>query len=119
MSSKMYERTYESFAPYHTSTINILLHLITTPLCLITAFSLIEVNLGQLYVQAILSIYAISLFFFLSVRFSILNVMCLAAIYYAAITLSTLASTPYLAAFFAASYFTQDLAHFIACEPTF
>jgi hypothetical protein len=125
-----YESTYQEFAKFHTHPLNVLLHMITTPLCLVAAFALLYISTSQEVLIATLSVYGCSLTMFLPFHLTILNSLSLTGLYFTSIhatyvldlvKLPEQLASPHIAfsLLFLVSYFGQDLAHFICSEPTY
>jgi hypothetical protein len=115
----------EKFRVHHQTALNLLLHLITTPLGILAAVSIINNNVEfmQAYgtgavLSAALALYSLSLLLCkIPITVWILNTCSLAGIALAAhaVVLSNVQASMLLAV----SYFGQDLAHYITGESTF
>ena len=123
----IYEETYKAFAAYHKQPLNVLLHLLTTPLCIVSALAILDLYTSSTVVMAATGLYALSLLVYLPLRISILNSLALAGMVYlvmkadAFLALLNVTYPPVVvySILFVAAYFTQDLAHFITGEATF
>jgi uncharacterized membrane protein YGL010W len=115
----------EKFRVHHQTALNLLLHLITTPLGILAAVSIINNNVEFMHaygtgavLSAALVLYSLSLLVCkIPFIIMILNTGSLAAI---ALAAHTVALTNVQASMLlAVSYFGQDLAHYITGESTF
>ena len=139
----MYEELTTSFCEYHKNSVNIAIHLITTPLAVISIFllvpNLLTLLLSSSTVEGIVGnnfandityvdflkgfnvVYGLSLLF--TIRLKVWMITCaqlytmyyLTTVYLLPLHLSTLACS----VLFCVGYFGQDFAHYISGEPTF
>lgn len=120
-----FQRICKEFRPYHKNALNMALHLITTPMGIISACSLLRIYLDyQLQLprsvqlsQLAVAFYCWTLFIKMPVRLWIVNTICMAFCSY----ISTVYDpNPYIAlGLMAGAYLGQDLAHWLTGESTF
>jgi hypothetical protein len=139
MKMTMYEDLTVSFCEYHKNSVNIALHLLTTPLAIISIFLLVP-NLfvsssstitdgitdgnTSSYVEFLTYfnvVYAISLVFTIHLKTWIITCAQLYLMFYLTTTylLPLQLSTLKCVILFCVGYFGQDFAHYISGEPTF
>ena len=106
------------FRKYHSNSLNVALHLLTTPLALLSLLRIVAFGLGAAWVSAICALYCMALVPRLPGPMWVANTVCMATLSWAAINLvqwAPLTSTLMLAV----GYFGQDLAHWMTGEATF
>lgn len=106
----------KGFRPHHTSTLNVLLHLITSPLGIYAALA--ALNLAtQGYAGAVTAVYCLSLLPLLPLGIWAANSVAMAALAFAAAALPLTYTAA--GALLAVGYVGQELAHYVSGESTF
>eukprot|EP00948_MAST-09A_sp_MAST-9A-sp1_P002030 g2030.t1 len=105
------------FRPFHTHSLNVVGHLITTPLCFLAIFLLVGSGLSTPFV----SLYIISLLGKLPERYFCLTAVTLTGLWILSVYMELHHSVTFFQAglLFIASYIGQDLLHVACCEQTY
>mmetsp|Transcript_454 Transcript_454/g.490 ORF Transcript_454/g.490 Transcript_454/m.490 type:complete len:584 (+) Transcript_454:174-1925(+) len=113
-----YKEIARDFMGCHTNPLNVALHLLTTPACFVTAFSILNsITSSCKGTQFVSMVYVLSLFNTLSFPLWLSTALATAGIGYLACTLQL--SIPFAIGGFVAAYVCQDLAHYISGEITY
>jgi len=119
MASKaLFESVARDFRPFHTNSVNVAAHLVTTPAGILGALWAVNALAGSSWPStAVCVAYALSLVPFLPPRLWAANAACVAGLTVAAASLKpNLAWSVFTAC---AGYLLQDVAHWACAEPTY
>ena len=113
-----FESIAESFRQYHTNSLNVLLHLITTPLGILAVMGLTNTATGSPWVSTcLIGIYALSLIRQLSTGLFLANTIAVAMLMTATVVGPLAHLGPWeLVGLVVVAYVGQDLAHWITGE---
>lgn len=109
------------FRKYHANSLNVFLHLVTTPGCLVACIAFINQYTGSVNTAVVLAaLYVLSLALQLSRGLFVANAVCVAAIVYSSVLIPGETFGLWsMAALFGVCYVGQDLAHWLTGEITF
>ena len=113
-----FEDLSRDFRKYHSNSLNVTLHLITTPIALLSLLRMVAHGMGAAWVTAICTLYCMALLPRLPRPMWMANTACMAALGWAATSLVQWAHLS-SALMLAVGYFGQDVVHWMTGEATF